>query len=433
MVISFSRDNRIIALVILLFVVQRFFLSEEQFIVLLLIIIFLLTIKYRKIIIPRIAGLHIYIAVLVLITIIGLTKYSFFSVQRDIFYQVWPILIMIVGYLMFFIYGDKDKSLWETIVLVMFILAIVSLLQASTVKVSEASFGTFRNTFGDGTRSTSILLPLLIAKRFVLKEKTLSPKIDIIAMIVWIIQITLNFSRTSLFNSGLGLIICIVCLIAKKQLSLATAGKTIILVGTLIAIIAVIYVQLPKKVLDRFEGKVETSLTEISYENKYNSSTEAQKNWRGYEIVSAQKEWRESDLFTQIFGKGNGSLIHIKYIPYKWKDTVDKEDGRTGIPILHNTYYTMLIKGGVVYVIIFILFLLLNIRIAYRLLKNEKYFFEGIILFCLIGYLIVDGYIVRAMMQKGEDIAPYLMIGWANALYCRKGLEPVEEETDEDQ
>ena len=420
MVLKVGKDTRIIWLLVVLVLLQQYILAEEQFLALSAITIVFICIYCRKMIIPKIAGIRPYILMLLFISVMGLIKYSTYLVFRDVFYQWWTVIAMIIGYMLYSAYGDTTKSIWSTIVLVAFIISLVCLIKGFIGQVGQFDFITLRTAFGTGSRTISIVLPLLVYKRIFVKEHTLSPVLDIIVILTWSAQLLLNFSRTALLNMVICMVVIFICLVTKREISVSAFARMLVVVIILIIAGTQMVALFPDDVKDEFGGKVENSFNEIDSENEYKNLKDVQDNWRGYEISCAQKQWKNADLPAQFFGSGNGSLVSIKYVPHSWKETVEYQDGKPGITVLHNTYYTMLTKGGILFLLIYLWLLIQNIRVAIKLMKREEYNFEGIALLCIVVYMIVDGYVIGAMMQRGEDISPYIMLGWFNALYINK-------------
>lgn len=420
MVIRLSKDTKIIWLLVALLLLQQYFLTEEQFLAFSIVAIVFICIYCRKMIIPRIAGIRPYILMLLFIAAVGLIRFSTYLVFRDMFYQWWTVIAMIIGYMLYSAYGDTQKSMWYTIVLVVFILSIVCLVKGFVSQGGDFDFVTLRTSFVTGSRTISIVLPLLVYKRLFMKEYTLSAVMDIVVILTWSAQLLLNFSRSSLLNLVVCMVVILICLMTRKQISVTAFTRMMVVVIALVIVGTQMVELFPDDVKDEFGGKVENSLTEINSENEYKTIEDAQNNWRGYEISCAQKHWKSATFPEQFFGHGNGSLVPIRFVPFSWREIVEYQDGKPGITVLHNTYYTMLTKGGVLFLLVYLWLLIQNIRVAIKLMRREKYSFEGIALMCIVVYMIVDGYVIGAMMQRGEDIAPYILLGWFNALYINK-------------
>ncbi len=426
-VISIKKENNIIWLIILLYILEQYFLEDEVFLVLEMVTIALLILSSRKIIIPQMIGLHPYVGYILFVTIMGVVKYGASATQRDLFYQLGSVVTIVLAYYLFIAYENKEKSLFSTVCLMLLISTVVCLFQGLADLSSNLDFATLRQSFSVGLKSISFMLPLLIGRLIIFKKKTLPWRLDIVAIIVWIVQIVLNLSRIALVNVGLSALVVIIVSLIKKRIRISSIIKLAILLFIVGLVVFRVEKFLPEEATDVFDQKIDNSLTEIDKDNEYNTMAEAQADWRGYENSQALKQWKNEDLFTQIFGAGNGRIISIYFVPDNWKEIIERQDSISGVTILHNTYYTLLIKGGIVMLLLLFFFLFMNVRIAIKLINNKKYLFEGIVLLSIVCYIMVDGYVVRTMIEKGEDIAPMLLLGYINAEYYRTRYVEVEE------
>src|SRR5699024_3872077 len=112
-----------------------------------------------------------------------------------------------------------------------------------------------------------------------------------------------------------------------------------------------------------------------------------------------------------------GSGIYLEYVPYTWKAMV--EDNK--IPLLHNGYYTILIKGGVIGIGALIWLMLGNVFLGFKLLKKRQDIKgELIIMIALeIIYLVLTA-VVRGAVTQNINIVWTLLIGWISADISRK-------------
>ena len=90
-------------------------------------------------------------------------------------------------------------------------------------------------------------------------------------------------------------------------------------------------------------------------------------NWRAYEMQAAIKQWISSNFFEKIIGSGLGRGIHIDYIPYSWSEMVENNQ----IPLLHNGYYTVLIKIGILGVLALLTIFLSSLKKGMQESKEE--------------------------------------------------------------
>lgn len=407
---------------VILHICQVFIVPDTVFMLMGIIILLLCNFYKNKIIIPHISGLGIYVTYLLFITLLGITKYSLYLVIRDVFYEFSNIIFILLGYALCK-RNIKRKSLLKTFVISNSILSVITIIIGSVLIGSRGySFADLRVNFSNGIYSISILLPLCIIYKILMKKDIISKKIDKNIIILWTLQILLNFSRTAILIVLSVLFISFLILTIYKKINLNILKK-IIKIVLLIAILIILLLKIiPDSIIERFDKKLKNSIVEISTNNSFNNDSEAQSNWRGYEIACAKKFWREENIFDKIFGRGNGTIIPIRYIPTQWKDIVDIQDGKKGVTVLHNTYYTLLCKGGVIAVFLFIYFLLCNIYIGLKRCNSTSNFdiICGLFTIGLFIYLIINAYIIRALFQNDIQMTSSMLIGWMAMLNRRE-------------
>ncbi len=430
--LTINKDSNIIWFVVILYLLDMFAIKPEVFLIIEMIVIFFLLLGSRRIIIPRVNGLAPYLGYIIFVSIMGLVKYGVQLAQRDLFYQLSSILTIILGYLFYMMNEDKKKSLWSSVCFTLMLSSIVCLVRGILALTGTMEFVTFRSTFEIGIKSISLLLPILAGKMLFLKEKTLPWKLDIVTIILWMIQIVLNLSRTALVNLAISTVVVLVVVILKKRASIASIIKLVSFLVVTILIVVALTSLMPKEAKKTFSKKIDNMFEEVSSDGYYGNSETAQEDWRGYENSEALEQWKKSDAITKIIGSGNGKLIHIRFVPYQWKSIIEKQNNVTGVTILHNTFYTLLIKGGIILVALLLIFLFRNALLAIKMIRNDDYLFEGIVLLCIVMYILMDGYVVRVMIDRGEEMAPMLLLGYINALYYRRKDEDEEVEKNEE-
>lgn len=417
MIIRVKTKTEIIWLVVVIYILKTYILDSEKFFLFSVGLIILYSISKDTMVLPKIPGVWPYIFGLIFVSVLGIAKYSRVLVERDIFYEFSAVVWIVLGYYIYDLYKDKGKSLWKTLCLLVGISSLICVFQGFASLQEGLEFNAFRENFSQGIRGVSIMMPLLLGRRYVLREKTFHNWLELFIMALWTVQILLNLSRVSIINVALGMIIFIFCEAYRSKISLIGSLKLLTMIVLIIGLGMGVVSMLPDDSTERFAEKFSNTFQEIDSDNEYTKLDEAQSDWRGYEISCAQEQWKKSDLMTKVIGGGNGTLIKIHYIPDQWKETVESQNGMTGVTVLHNTYYTLLIKGGMLLVGLFIYFMLRNIISGWKAVtdSSNKYILEGIFLVILFCIIIIDAYVIRSMIQKGEDIAPFLLIGWINA------------------
>lgn len=421
----FSRrlKQKIIWPIVVLYLLQTYFVSNEIFFGISIILVGYSIARSRfqikKLGIP---GLNFYVLLLAFVSLVGITKYSLGFVARDVYYESTNILLIYIGYNLCFERSDTE-DIFSTVFVMIALSSIITFITGAFTVVGGVSFATLRETFSVGIKSIEAFLPVYIVYIIAYKKVIISPKIDMLILVVWSVQAIMNMSRTTLFGIAIGIITSLLILSAKKQLNLYRIRK-ILGITLIIAIIVVIAIkEMPDNVTGRFIDKIWNTFTEVNSRLTFSSLADANSNWRGYEIAQAKNQWVESSLFAKIFGSGNGKLISITYIPDLWQEIVQSQNGITGVTVLHNTYYTLLIKGGVVLVCSFISMFLMNIRKGYlrvRRASNTETIILGTTLVLLSITMMIDAYVIRGMMQNDAQLAWSIMFGWISAKLSKR-------------
>lgn len=172
---------------------------------------------------------------------------------------------------------------------------------------------------------------------------------------------------------------------------------------------------LPKEIVGDFIDKIMMTLTEINTDTQITSTLDAMHNWRASEMQSATKMWKESGLFEQMFGHGMGKGIILEYIPFTWVEMVDNGT----VPLLHNGFYTILIKCGALGVLSLVLIFLLNAWYGIKNLKNNTY--NAILLLAISIAAIANTYVWRGPVAQSPFLGWAILLGVScNCLYYRR-------------
>jgi len=406
--------QKIIWPIVFVYLLQTYLFSYELFFVISVTILCVYAIAQKGVLkVPRVPGVIGYVLVLLFMTFIGFAQYSVRLVTRDVFYEFSNILLICLGYYLYKKRSDFEDIITTTVCMVT-ITSILTLILGAISLIREPSFTTMRDSFSIGIKSIEVLFPILTMYVLVEKKVVISKVVDKIIILLWGIQTVLNLSRVTIVGIVAALITCVLVMIINRKIAVDKIVKVVGIVIIVLCLICVIWRVIPDDISNHFVDKIENTISEITVATEYNSLAEAQSNWRGYEISCAQQQWWESDLVSKVVGKGNGTLISIFYIPDGWKAFVEVQNGETGITVLHNTYYTLLIKGGIIAVVLFLRMFLLNIRKGmrcYRIQKNDM----GMYLVVLCVVMLIDAYVIRGMVQNDAQMTWSLLFGWLNA------------------
>ncbi len=172
---------------------------------------------------------------------------------------------------------------------------------------------------------------------------------------------------------------------------------------------------MPQSTWDQLMDKFNSSAEEINSSQTFDSTEDAMENWRGYEIEQAKKQWENNNVLFEIIGEGLGKGVEIAYVPYTWSNVVVSGE----IPLLHNGYYTLLPKAGIVGVCALIWLFLSNILMIVK--KDKKYTDMVIILAAITIGLMINTYVVRGPISQIPPISWALLLGTINYKVRRTG------------
>ncbi len=371
----------------------------------------------KKIIFPKIGGIKFYLFFIMFSSIIGLILYETRNVFRDLYYVLPAVALMILGYYLNIIQAEK-VSLLKTMVFCGTIIALDSIFNCLRNISILTSFEEMRGNFDVGVYHVLCSFVIIFAALFTdIGIKMFKKWINYLCFALMLIQLVLCLSRSVWVGAILG---CVVVLLLEQYLqpNVVNAAKKI---ATLLAILilgAILFFSIaPESVVDEFLDKFDKTTEELDSQQEFSSIGETMNNWRGYENQCAKRQWQKATVAEEIFGQGMGSGIYLEYVPYTWKAMV--EDNK--IPLLHNGYYTILIKGGVIGIGALIWLMLGNVFLGFKLLKKRQDIKgELIIMIALeIIYLVLTA-VVRGAVTQNINIVWTLLIGWISADISRK-------------
>lgn len=293
---------------------------------------------------PRHAGL------LVAILAIGLLSgfvngqidtYGPYKFLRDMAYYISPFLLWILGSA----FGSKLRTanmFWTTLFFMAFASAL-SMFAQGALDGGAASLGL--DSFS--ANEMVVYAPVLIAlsprswewKREHRKAAYAMALVSVAAIIV-------SLSRTTL--------ICMMLLLLAFAVRSFSRSVKYASIAVVLAMFFVAAMSLfPSSVSNEFFDKIGNSLTEVSSSERVWDATTVNTNWRGYEKYCAEVDFNNADTATKLFGHGYGFLMDVG--AYTALVTSD-----AGLPFLHNGYYSLLVKCGLVGVFLLLVFYALH-------------------------------------------------------------------------
>jgi hypothetical protein len=164
---------------------------------------------------------------------------------------------------------------------------------------------------------------------------------------------------TLISNSRTSIVLLILAWLGARG-TFRSGRKLVLAIGALIIVAELASPLLPQYDINNitFLGKVHNSLDELAFERGQNLA-DISANWRGFEAYKAFEMWQSSSLGEKIFGQGLGTLIDIGF----YFDLGGDYSVRY-LPILHNAYFTVLVKFGVLGLLLFLIFMTLPLRLS---------------------------------------------------------------------
>lgn len=414
--IDLSNFKDIIWPAVALYLIQYLnILSNKQAFILYSGIVMILVMYMGKIVIPRVKGLLFYLIFIIYSSVVGLVLYEVRDVARDLFYVLPTIVLIVIGYYAYIIYGNK-LSMMKTIVFSTTILSTITFFKLLMNISVLSSFSDIRGLFTNGAYEVAVAFMIIFTYVFVKKEDLFGKWFQRYSLCVMFGHIILSLARSTWIEVIAGcLLIVFFHFYSDKDMDIIIKASKIVI--ALVVGMAILVAVAPKSVTRDYTDKIKKSITELNAEQTFSSVEDVMDNWRAYEIQMAEKQWKESSAIVATFGEGMGKGVKLKYIPYTWGDMVEENNE---IPLLHNAYYTILPKGGLVGVVALIWFMLAHFIAGIKYLKRKKGIYESsLILISISAIFLIHSYIVRGPVTQYANITWGLLIGWIGAEMSR--------------
>ena len=396
------------------------FLTNDSTNIILLVITSLyflyLILSTNKIVIKDIEVIGVLFIILILgifITLIHINDYSLRNVIRDIFYILNPIVFIWTGIMFKYKYEERF-DIFKIIVYIAVISSILNLLQiAKDPRILQvSSIYIFRNYIEViNAYAVLIAIVLLFTNKHIKNECNFGIFRLNLFRILCIISFIIDFSRTNYIC--LFIILCpfILPIIRKNIFKV----RKIIYIFILIVLANFIMPDLMGTLFD----KMIRSITELKASINWGDPSEIVNNWRGYEIYKAKDLYLEGNWFEKIFGYGLGKLIPVGV----FSELVGVDASEGGITILHNGYYMMLIKCGLIGVLLYASVYLVGIRkMIIRIKNNLDLYISKLLLGIFVGFL-VSTYVTTGIISNRTDFVACFLIGYLSYLPSKDTLE----------
>jgi hypothetical protein len=165
-----------------------------------------------------------------------------------------------------------------------------------------------------------------------------------------------------------------------------------------------------------FLGKMARSVEEL-WISDYSDLKSISDNWRGYETAQALKQYASGTPLNWAAGQGFGTLVRLG-VGMRLGGSGD-EAGRTlyhAIPVLHNGYAYLLIKGGAISVAAYLAFLAMLWRVGAAAISRSTPDDAGrnaaLVLRSVAVVLAVSTWVISGAFNK-NDLTAFLIVGGA--------------------
>lgn len=390
----------------LLIMIAGTFLSPTQFFVLSICYYFLLVIKSKgKIAFPRVPGLKLYVGVIAYTTLVGLCLYTTRNVIRDLYYILPTVLWIFIGA------SESAQNPEKDIKRTIFLYGTFITLKNFLFFIGKGSldFNNLRSVFGLNVYDLGFVLPISAICIFLHQEVYITKKIDRMIVALMTINVVLSLGRIAILQPMI--VFTVLLFMEGREAENQTKIKKVVKLffSITVALVALFYI-LPSSIKSPLMDKVLNSFDEVDSSQKITSVGSAMNNWRAYEIQSAKEQWKGEWVIPQLFGEGMGKGVEIQYVPYSWAGVVDVNE----IPLLHNGFYTMLIKGGIIGLVALLWLFVGNVKKGLYMSKHRADKVYSNILVAISVAAVANTYVVRGPIQQGTFLTWALLIGWIN-------------------
>ncbi|WP_323810804.1 O-antigen ligase family protein [Sphingobium baderi] len=319
---------------------------------------------------------------------------TIYDTLRDIWYFSKIFVISLTG-LYLGISFDTHPRLLRRMATVAVILAVLNVGYA------------FSNKDVEGSRHLAyfsvFIIPFIWRHRY--EYKYSSSTLRVVMIFAVMLMLVLSGSRAGILTFTISLLAAFG---AFKKTS-----NSLLAFGLAVALLFIIWPLLPQYDAANitFLGKIQNSINELSFETGA-MKLDMYVNWRGFEAYRAYETWLNASLSEQVFGLGFGTHIDLGQIVAYGDGEVDS------LPSVHNAYFTLLVKTGVVGIAAMVYFLLLPFRIPFDRCRPHVVVLSQISRGSAIVLLLTMALIAGPLNKQSMD-GVLLMWAWSSGALMR--------------
>lgn len=263
-----------------------------------------------------------------------------YEIFKDAFY-LWKLpmcalLGLIIGR------GFNHDRLMSFYINCCFVFGILFLTRYALVGADDTDEFARIHDSGGAPLFTCLALGLLIRTSADKRPSLRIPVNFLVVITVLLVMTALSMSRTYIVCTAIG--VFVFADLKYKIVALALGG----------ALALALILQLASTIDPQqsyFLFKFVNSFQEIAFVGGYDKS-DVITNWRGFEATMAWDQFLSVSLGQQLFGQGLGANVNLGDVYYLNPDAIFSE-----VPILHNGYFHILTKYGVIGIVMYFLFL----------------------------------------------------------------------------
>jgi hypothetical protein len=272
---------------------------------------------------------------------VGAERYLYL---KDAWYVSNPAVIISVGYVLFRCMPDLPQGL-RAFVLGGTLLALLHLTKfAINPELLSLSAGALRSEAGTGYYAPALAVMILFAYRGSWTEGLKLPRWAALhCFLICSLAVLASFSRTMLIVVLIGGLASLGVFARREWLRIGVSFAIVLLV---LAILRGSLDVDSNETSKSFLGKLARTTEELTV-NEYSDLKSINLNWRGYETARALNYYSSGRPQELLFGYGFGAQLDIGlFMPLGSGPNGERTPVRL-VPILHNGYAYLLVKGGV--------------------------------------------------------------------------------------
>jgi len=351
--------------------------------------------------------------ILVLGCLSGYTN-ELYAFGRDVWYVVNALMAFLAGYVLCVAAGEVGRIL-KAAILAGTLMGLVQLspffADPSLVLLSAVAI---REAVGTGFFAPALALAIVVGYRSQLRQSLkMSPITAGICVTVCLLAVALTFSRTIVLMTIASLVIVLGARGTRLVWILAGGAVALILAAGLYGGVADLD---SSEARSSFLGKMARSVEEL-WISDYSDMKSISDNWRGYETAQALKQYANGTPLNWLAGQGFGTLVKLG-VGMRLGGSGD-DAGRTlyhAIPVLHNGYAYLLIKGGAIAVAAYLAFLAMLWRIGSAAISRAPADVTGraaaLVLRSVAAVLAISTWVISGAFNK-SDLTAFLIVGGA--------------------